>query len=184
MKLETWKLETISCIQRRLLVITFIVTAAEKSLIQAELKQSRPFRNVEQEAFLAIQRTADELQSRAAEVLKPYGISPTQFNVLRILRGAEPKGHKCGEIGDRMVKRDPDITRLLDRMERSGLITRSRDVQDRRVVVTRITQKGLEILRKLDRPIDDFGRDLLGHVGERRLKVLLKLLDEVRTGRK
>ena len=160
------------------------MTATEKSLIQAEIKQTKPFRNVEQEAFLAIQRTADELQSRAAEVLKPFGISPTQFNVLRILRGAESKGYKCGEIGDRMVKRDPDITRLLDRMERSGLISRSRDVRDRRVVVTRITQKGLDLLRKLDRPIDDFGRELLGHVGERRLKVLVKLLDQARTERR
>ncbi|HEX8924186.1 MAG TPA: MarR family transcriptional regulator [Terriglobales bacterium] len=160
------------------------MTAAEKSLIQAELKQTKPFRNLEQEAYLALQRTADELQSRATEMLKPYGISPTQFNVLRILRGAEPKGHKCGEIGDRMVKRDPDITRLLDRMERAGFITRTRDVRDRRVVVTRITQKGLDLLRKLDRPIDDFGRELLGHLGERQLKVLVKLLDEARAGRK
>jgi DNA-binding MarR family transcriptional regulator len=83
-----------------------------------------------------------------------------------------------------MVKRDPDITRLLDRMERAGFITRTRDVRDRRVVVTRIAQKGLDLLRKLDRPIDDFGRELLGHLGERRLKLMVKLLDEARMARK
>lgn len=155
----------------------------EKNLLQAELKQKRPFRTTEQEAFLALQRTADELQSRMAEMLKSYGVSPTQFNVLRILRGAGPNGHKCGEIGERMVKRDPDITRLLDRMVRAGWLARSRDTQDRRAVVSRISSKGVELLKRLDKPIDDFGRELLGHMGGKKLRVLVGLLEEARTSR-
>ncbi len=169
----------ISCDRPQVFVITSIVTS-DKSRLQSELKQTKPFRMPEQEAFLALQRTADELQSRLAEMLKQYGISPTQFNVLRILRGAEPHGRKCGEISERMVKRDPDITRLLDRMEHAGWVTRGRDARDRRVVVTRISARGLELLRRLDKPIDDFQRELLGHMGAKKLRVLVALLEEAK----
>ena len=165
-----------------MLVITLIVTSAERSLIQAELKQTKPFRNVEQEAFLAIARTADEMQSRATEMLKPYGISPTQFNVLRILRGAEPKGHKCGEIGDRMITRDPDITRLLDRLEKRGLISRCRETEDRRMVMARITPEGLKVLGRLDTPVVETHRKQMGHLGKERLRALAELLDAARSG--
>ena len=117
-------------------------------------------------------------------VLKPYGISSTQYNVLRILRGAEPNGLACREMGERMITRDPDITRLLDRLEARGLIARRRDDQDRRVVMSRITEDGLALLEQLDGPVDDFLGDLLGRLGGARLKTLIELLEETRAARR
>jgi len=146
----------------------------------------------EQEAFLAIMRTADALMGDLVELLKPHGISPTQYNALRILRGAgagcgagghpDPgaKGIACREIGDRMITRDPDMTRLLDRLESRGLIARARDADDRRVVTTRITQLGLELLAGLDEPVLELHHRQLGHLGPRKLGELLNLLHDVR----
>ena len=110
--------------------------------LKAELKQKRPFVNMEQEAFLNIQRTADALMRGLEELLKPSGLTQTQYNVLRILRGAKPDGLLCRELSERMVTRDPDITRLLDRLERRGLISRLRDRKDRRALTVRITAAG------------------------------------------
>jgi len=144
--------------------------------IQAEIKQTKPFDSLEEEAFLALQRTADQLQGRAAEMLKPYGLSPTQYNALRILRGAGASGLACSEVGERMINRDPDITRLLDRLERRGLVRRARGRQDRRVITAHITAAGSKLLKELDHPVLEFQKQLLGGLGEPKLKALLRLL--------
>jgi DNA-binding MarR family transcriptional regulator len=148
--------------------------------IQAEIKQNKPFDSLEAEAFLSLLRTADQLQGLAAEMLKPHGISPTQYNALRILRGAGAQGLACREIGERMIHRDPDITRLVNRLEGRGLVTRSRGRVDRRVMKTRITAAGLAMLRGLDRPVAEFQRRLLGGLGAARLRGLIRLLEAVR----
>ena len=148
--------------------------------IQAEIQQTKPFPGVEDEAVVALHRTADRLQGRFGDMLKPYGLSPTQFNALRILRGAGDGGRTCSEIAERMINRDPDITRLLDRLERRGLVARSREGRDRRVIIARITAAGLELLQGLDRPIEEFNRKMLGHLGEQQLRAFIRLLERVR----
>jgi DNA-binding MarR family transcriptional regulator len=148
--------------------------------IQAEIQQTKPFSTLEDEALVSLQRTADRLQGRLGDMLKPRALSPTQYNALRILRGAGDEGRSCSEIAERMINRDPDITRLVDRLERRGLVKRCRDGKDRRVITTRITPAGLELLRSLDRPIEEFNRKLLGHMGEEQLRTLIKLLEAAR----
>lgn len=151
-----------------------------------EIGKRRPFESREQEVFLNVMRTAEALSEGAAAVLKPFGLSTTQYNVLRILRGAEASccehGLACREIGERMVTRDPDITRLLDRMEKAGLIKRERDTEDRRVIKTAITEEGLRVLKELDGPVVEMHKKLLGHMGEEKLKTLSGLLEEARDG--
>ncbi len=129
----------------------------------------------EESAFLDLLRTTDLLSRPLAQVLKNEDLSPTQYNVLRILRGS-PNGLTCGEIGNRMITRDPDITRLLDRLEKRHLISRCRETKDRRMVLSRIAPEGLEILARLDQPVRDTHRKLLGHVGRERLRALASLL--------
>src|SRR5215467_2560137 len=107
----------------------------------------------EDRLFVAIVKAADALGRQAEQLLKSAGLTGSQYNVLRILRGAEPEGLPCRAIGERMISRDPDVTRLLDRMEKRGWISRERQSDDRRVVKARITKKGLEILKPLDQPI-------------------------------
>jgi MarR family transcriptional regulator, organic hydroperoxide resistance regulator len=149
--------------------------------LQAELKQKVPFTSREQEAYLALLRTADALQSRIERKLKEFGLTGTQYNALRILRGAGPDGLPCSEIGERMITHDPDITRLLDRLERCGLVERDRGKQDRRVIYGKITSAGLKLLREMDGPIEKHGREMLRHVGQERLKRLIELLELVRS---
>lgn len=148
--------------------------------IQSELKQTKPFSSLAEEAFIALMRTADQLQWKGAELMKEFDVSPTQFNALRILRGAGRKGLACSEIGERMINRDSDITRLLDRLEKRGLAERCRETKDRRVIMARITSAGLDLLKKMDKPVEEFHRKLLGNLGEERLKWLLRLLLEAR----
>jgi DNA-binding MarR family transcriptional regulator len=148
--------------------------------VRDEIKQTKAFPSTEAEAALALLRTADQLQARVAEVLKPYGLSPTQFNALRILRGAGAEGLPCSEIAGRMINRDPDITRLLDRLERRGLTSRHRAEDDRRVINACITSEGLKLLAPLDKPMEEFQRELLSHLGESRLRTLIRTLDAVR----
>ena len=131
--------------------------------------------SAEEAAFLDLLRTTDVLSRRPAQVLKSEDLTPTQYNVLRILRGA-PDGLTCGEIANRMITRDPDITRLLDRLERRSVISRSRETKDRRAVLTRITQKGLDLLARLDEPVQEAHRRQLGHLGGKRLRELAGLL--------
>jgi DNA-binding MarR family transcriptional regulator len=148
--------------------------------IQSEIQQTKPFAILEEEALVALQRTADRLQWRLSEMLKTHDLSPTQYNALRILRGAGQEGRSCSEIAERMINRDPDITRLVDRLERRGLAKRSREGRDRRVITARITPVGLKLLETLDRPVEDLNRKLLGPLGEQRLRTLIQLLDAVR----
>lgn len=148
--------------------------------IVAELKQKKPLTGPEQEAYLNILRTADYLQYGIGELLKPHGLSPATYNVLRILRGSGETGMACGEIGERMLTRVPDVTRLIDRLEERGLVTRSREAQDRRVVTVRITPDGVELLSQLDRPVMQYYKRQLGHVGRERLNALVELLEAVR----
>lgn len=129
----------------------------------------------EETVYVEMVRTTELLSRKGAEVLKQADLSPAQYNILRILRGS-PEGLSCGEIATRMITRDPDITRLLDRMEKRRLISRARDTQDRRTVVTRATAEGLELLGRLDAPVQQVHREQLGHLGEKRLKVLQELL--------
>lgn len=145
-----------------------------------ELRQTKPFGSVEQEAFLNIIKTADFLQQVASHTLRNHQISETQYNVLRILRGAGPDGLKCSEIAERMVTRDPDITRLLDRIEKQGWIERRRSQTDRRVVTTRISGTGLQKLADLDEPLAELLNRALGKLGTAKLRTLIDLLEEVR----
>src|SRR6476660_8178550 len=111
--------------------------------------------SLEAKLFVAILRLSDRLAQDAELLIKSHGLTATQYNVLRILRGAGPDGLPCKRIGDRMISRDPDMTRLLDRMEKRSLITRERQSEDRRVIKTRITPAGLDVLKKLDAPVDE-----------------------------
>jgi DNA-binding MarR family transcriptional regulator len=143
-------------------------------------KSSSPGVYLENRIFVALLQTADTLGQEAEQLLKAAGIPSVQYNVLRILRGAEPEGLACRAIGDRMISHDPDITRLLDRMEKRGLITRERQTDDRRVVKTRITPQGLSLLKTLDQPIHDLHKRQFRHISTARLKTLSDLLEEVR----
>ena len=129
----------------------------------------------EEAVFLDLLRTSDVLSRRLAQVLKNEDLSSNQYNVLRILRGA-PEGLPCGEIGSRMITRDPDITRLLDRLEKRGLISRCREAKDRRMVLTRISPEGIKLLARLDEPVQEAHRAQLGHLGRERLKALTEWL--------
>jgi DNA-binding MarR family transcriptional regulator len=148
--------------------------------IQAELKQRKPFRTLEEEAAVSLARTAAVFEYAVAGVLKRHGLTPTQYNVLRILRGAEPEGLGRNQVRERLVFKVSDATRLLDRLEELGLVARTRGGEDRRVVVARITRKGQELLAPLDGEIERFHRKKLGHMGERKLRTLLSLLADAR----
>lgn len=148
--------------------------------LREELKQKRPFKSLAQEAYLSLQRTAAVLEHELELALKPSGITATQYNVLRILRGAGPAGLCRSEIGDRLIRPVPDVTRLLDRLEATGLLTRARAGDDRRYVTTRITRAGLKILDGLEAAIDGAHDRQFGHLDATRLKALITLLGSVR----
>lgn len=150
-----------------------------QSDLQAELKQTRPFRTPLEEAMVALQRTAAVLEHALECTLKDSGITATQYNVLRILRGAGEAGLCRSEVGERMVRRVPDVTRLLDRLEDTGLIARTRG-DDRRYVTTRITAKGLDVLRDLDAVVTGFLERHLGHLSPDQIATLCALLSAVR----
>jgi DNA-binding MarR family transcriptional regulator len=151
-----------------------------KGIAVSEVKARRTV-TPEEAAYLDLVRTAELLSRPVAQLLKTEDLSPAQYNVLRILRGASD-GLTCGEIASRMITRDPDITRLLDRLEKRDLISRSRESKDRRVVLTRIAPAGIEILARLDDPVRDTHRKLLGHLGRERLRALAHLLEACRSG--
>jgi DNA-binding MarR family transcriptional regulator len=138
-------------------------------------KGSRRFGCPEEAAFLEVMRTADLLSRGLVGLLKRQNLSSTQYNVLRILRGA-PEGLPCGEVASRMITRDPDVTRLLDRLENRELISRCREAKDRRTVRARITPAGLEVLARLDEPVQAAHRRQLGHLGRERLQALIEIL--------
>lgn len=142
-------------------------------------KESAPSATLQAAVFVYSQRVADRLLCDLEETLKPAGISPTQYNVLRILRGASAEGLPCGRIAVRMITRDPDITRLLDRLENRSLVSRSRDLQDRRIVRARITGEGVQLLQTLDAPVAELHRRQLRHLRKQDLESLRRLLRRV-----
>lgn len=146
----------------------------------SELRQTKPFSLPEEELYLSLLRTSDLLGRGFGALLKERGISPPQYNVLRILRGAGEPGLPCGEIASRMVTRDPDVTRLLDRLEQRALISRGRTPGDRRVVSTRITEDGLALLNELDPLARDIHVRQLGFLSTSEKRVLLDQLARVR----
>ncbi|HET6700290.1 MAG TPA: MarR family transcriptional regulator [Gemmatimonadaceae bacterium] len=148
--------------------------------LQEDIRQRKPFTSLEQEAQLSVVRTASLLVDAFEQMLKPYGITATQYNVLRILRGAEPDGLCRNELRDRMLTRMPDVTRLLDRMEDAKLVARARDSEDRRLVSTRITAKGLRVLDEVDSAVTAEHMRRFHHLGRTQLRTLIDLLSAVR----
>lgn len=144
--------------------------------LKSEIKQRKRFGSLEQEAQLSLERTSAILSHEFAEALKPYGITGTQYNVLRILRGAGPGGLCRADIRERLVSQVPDVTRLIDRLEALRLATRDRNAGDRRLVTTRISEKGLTVLARLDAPVAKMHRKQLGHLGVQKLRQLIDLL--------
>lgn len=155
----------------------YLVSVTTK--LRKELRQTKPFASREEEIYLSIQLTAERLWWGVNETLKLVDLTHTQYNVLRILRGAGLVGASCSEISERLVTKDSDITRLLYRLEARGLISRGREMKDRRIIITRITDDGLQLLASLDKPIQQCHRRHLGHLGDRQLATLSKLLDAV-----
>lgn len=151
-------------------------------LLQQEIRQTKPFISLADEAFLNLQRTSDFLVRKVAEALKPFGITPPQYNVLRILRGAGEQGLITREIGERMLTFVPDATRMLDRLEARNFVCRERGIEDRRLVTACITSDGLELLAKLDKVFKDFHKKLLGGCSEKELADLIGMLEKLRCG--
>jgi DNA-binding MarR family transcriptional regulator len=148
--------------------------------VARELKQKKPFSSAEQEILLGLQMAAARVMEPWARFLKTTaGLTANQYNVLRILRGSHPEKLACSGIAERMIDRDPDVTRLIDRLEKRGLVERVRSDRDRRVVEVGITAKGLTVLRGLDVHVQRLPKVLLGHLGTERLRQLGKLLDAV-----
>ncbi len=148
--------------------------------LKSEIAQQRPFSGPAEEALLNIARTADCLQRAMQRGTRRWNITSTQYNVLRILRGAHPHRLPCSVIGDRMVTADPDITRLLARLKALKLIRQERDKKDRRVVLTSISPAGLALLAEMDETISQLPAQLLGHLGEADLRTLVDLLERAR----
>lgn len=150
--------------------------------LRDEIRQRKPFKSPEEEAYLNLQRTAALLLQAHASFLRPFRLTPTQYNALRILRGAHPDALPCREVGNRMVTPVPDVTRLLDRLEAQGLVERRRDAGDRRVVQVGITESGLEALASVDAPLAGWLEERLGRLEPEDLRTLTRLLEELRQG--
>jgi DNA-binding MarR family transcriptional regulator len=150
------------------------------SKLAVEIRQNKRFALLEEEALLNLLRTHEFIQRRQTEFFKRFQLTPTQYNILRILRGAGGDGVSCSEAAERMVTADPDITRLLDRLEARKLIVRERRREDRRVVVSRITGQGLELLKTIDKPLADFLKRRMGRIGEKDLNRLIAVLESLR----
>ncbi|MEO8380018.1 MAG: MarR family transcriptional regulator [Acidobacteriota bacterium] len=149
--------------------------------LQAEIRQTKPFDSIEEETYLNLVRTADAITRELDRMLQPHALTGTQYNVLRILRGAGKEGATCSAISERLLAFDPDVTRLLDRLEKARLVKRARSESDRRVVMTTITSAGLELLGKLDEPLHDLLRQQFARVGRQRLTQLIEDLEEIRS---
>ena len=147
--------------------------------LRKELKKRGPFDSPEQEAILNLVRTNDRFQFRFARLFREYGLTPSQYNVLRILRG-EGAPLPCLEIADRMIAAVPGITGLIDRLEAMGLVTRDRSTEDRRVVFVAITAEALDLLGKMDGPVEAMHKTLVGHLSGDELRELSRLLEKAR----
>jgi DNA-binding MarR family transcriptional regulator len=148
--------------------------------LRQEIAQQRPFSSVEEEALLNLMRTSDCVHREIQRRTRHWGITSTQYNVLRILRGAQPQGLTCSAIGDRMITAEPDITRLLGRMKTLKLIRQQRDKRDRRVVWTQISSTGLDLLSRMDDEVNYAPKELLGHLDPGELQELIRLLELAR----
>ena len=148
--------------------------------LKREIAQERPFSSLEEEALLNVMRTSDFLHRAFHLRTRDWAITSTQYNVLRILRGAQPEGLTCAAVGDRMITAEPDITRLLSRLKKLKLIRQRRDRQDRRVVWTQISDAGLDLLRAMDPAIERAPIELLGHLSRADLGELIRLLERAR----
>jgi DNA-binding MarR family transcriptional regulator len=148
--------------------------------LQAEIRQTKPFGSAAEEAYLNLLRTTDALVRSEVQFLRGYDLSPSQYNALRILRGAGEDGVTCGEMSERLLTRDPDVTRLIDRLERRELIQRARADQDRRVVRTKITSQGLKLLAEIDGPAKAWVHAHLGHLSAAQLRTLIELMELLR----
>jgi DNA-binding MarR family transcriptional regulator len=149
--------------------------------LRDELRQEKPFRSLREEALLNIARTEAVTRERLERVLAPHGLSMTQYNVLRILRGAGPNGLCRNEIGDRLISRMPDVSRLLDRMEAAGLVRRVRSTEDRRLVNTKLTPKGRTLVNELDADVAKAQEQQLVHMTRTQLRTLIDLLSLARS---
>jgi DNA-binding MarR family transcriptional regulator len=150
--------------------------------LRDELRQEKPFRSLREEALLSIARTEAVMRERLERVLAPHGLTMTQYNVLRILRGAGANGLCRNEIGERLISRMPDVSRLLDRMEAAGLVSRVRSSEDRRLVNTTLTSKGRMLVDALDDGIADAQAEQVGHMTKAQLRTLIDLLGLARSG--
>lgn len=148
--------------------------------LATEIRQTKPFSSREEEAYLNLGRTFEFLQARVAALLKRHELTPVQYNLLRILRGAGSEGVTCTQACERMLSPDPDITRLLDRLEARKLMRRERSREDRRVVVSWIAPKGEALLGEIDAPLKELFKAILGHVGQRKLEELIDTLETLR----
>ena len=178
-------MQSYRCEGTRKILLTIVVGTSRffvvmRTKFRDEIKQPGPFESLEQEALLNVLHTGDALMQEIVAVLKLFKLSHSQYNVLQILRGTSPDGLACQEISERMISREPDITRLLDRLEARNLVTRTRDQKDRRVVTARITPGGLRLLESLDTPIAEVDRYALQHLGDQRLRTLIQLLELAR----
>ena len=151
--------------------------------LQQEIGKRRPFNTPEEEAFINLLRTAWAVSGEVNRVYSQRDLTASQYYVLRILRGHRPEALSCGEIMQDMVTRDSDVTRILDHLDKAGFVSRQRSTTDRRVVKSKITPKGLSLLKQMDRPVVDAVVRELGHLGEKRLKQLSSLLQAARDGR-
>jgi len=151
--------------------------------LQHELKKKHPFKSREQEAVLGIMRTSDLIQNRFGRLFREYGLTASQYNVLRILRG-EGAPLPCLEIASRMIQVVPAITGLIDRLEKQGLVERKRCDKDRRVIYIALTDKAEELLKQMDDPVMDMHREVLGHLSKTELTEITRLLDKARAGLK
>ena len=149
------------------------------STLRRELRKKRPFDSAEEEANLNIARTSDQFQNRFGRLFREFGMTPSQYNVLRILRG-EARPMQCAEITERMVQVVPAMTGLLDRLEKQELIVRRRSTEDRRVIFVEPTALALDLLKRLDQPVRQLNEQLLGHLTKGELKHLSRLLEKAR----
>jgi DNA-binding MarR family transcriptional regulator len=152
------------------------------SRLKDEIKQTKPFSSLQEEALLNIRRTSGFLEHSTHQMFKGHDLTESQYNVLRILRGAGAGGLRCSEIGERMISRDPDITRLLKRLELRGLVERRPDTCDRRVIHIRISEAGSRVLKQLDPVVETATSELVAHMNKERLGLLIDLMEEVRLG--
>ena len=150
------------------------------SVLRCEQRAALPNEGLPELALLELERTTDQLRREIHLLLRTFGLTSTQFNALRILQGGEPGGLTCSGLGNRLISADPDITRLLDRLAKQGLVRRRRDARDRRVVLTEITDAGVALLQSIAPHLDSRVRALFAHMPQERLEQLIELLEETR----